>query len=290
MEKRKNRKFWESAATNTGTYNMYYEQLAELAISMFKWQNLPETIDPRYLEVTLFTDGQAVFFKDPELGYLGLQCATSGNFNVYRIPIKRRAYATNGYQQELTINDSVIIYNNYMRTNTQLEVIQASKRLYNLDRAIDVNVNAQKTPVLIKCDESQRLTMLNLYSNYEGNQPFIFGDKALNTTGIQALSTQAPYVADKLQTLKTQIWNETLTRLGISNVSVIKKERLVADEVSLNQGDIIANRYSRLNARREACLKINQMFGLNIWCDYREDYQTQQEAYDTIDGRYGDIE
>lgn len=281
---KKDRQFWESAAMNNGTYRQYYNRLVELAISMFEWKNLPNTVDARFLELCLFTDGQAIFFYDEELGYLTLQNATNGGFNVYRIPVNRRAYAVNGYNRELNENDSVIIFNNYLHTNSQLDATIFAKRLYNLDRAIDVNANAMKTPIMIKCDETQRLTMMNLYKQYDGNVPYIFADKSINTNGIQVLKTDAPYVADKLYQLKAQIWNEALTYLGISNINVQKKERLISDEVTRNQGGTIASRYSRLNARREACKQINEMFGLNIWCDYREDYQLIDSGEDTVEG------
>lgn len=266
-------KFWQSARRNNATYLQYYMHLTELAMSMFEWKNLPPTVDARFLELTLFEDGQIVFFKDEELGYLCLQCAVNGGFNVYRIPTNRRAYAVNGYQKNLTENDSVIIYNNFLHTNSMLDVRNFAERLYNIDRAIDVNVNAQKTPILIKCDEQQRLTMLNTYQQYDGNQPVIFGDKALNTNAFQVLNTGAPLVADKLYVLKTQLWNECLTYLGISNINVQKKERLITDEVTRNQGGTIASRYARLESRRQACDQINRMFGLNVSCDYREDYR-----------------
>ena len=266
-------KFWQSARRNNATYLQYYMHLAELAMSMFEWKNLPDTVDARFLELTLFEDGQIVFFKDEELGFLCLQCAVNGGFNVYRIPTNRRAYAVNGYQKNLTENDSVIIYNNFLRTNSMLDVRNFAERLYNIDRAIDVNINAQKTPILIKCDEQQRLTMLNTYQQYDGNQPVIFGDKALNTNAFQVLNTGAPLVADRLYELKTQLWNECLTYLGISNINVQKKERLITDEVIRNQGGTIASRYSRLEARRQACEQINRMFGLDIECNYREDYR-----------------
>lgn len=281
---KKDRQFWESAGLNNGTFRQYYNRLVELAISMFEWKNLPDTVDPRFLELCLFTDGQAIFFKDDDLGYLALQNAMNGGFNVYRIPVNRRAYSVNGYNRELTEKDSVIIFNNYLHTSSKLDATMFAKRLYNLDRAIDVNANAQKTPVLIKCDETQRLTMLNLYKQFDGNTPFIFADKSLNTNAVQVLTTEAPYVADKLYQLKTQIWNEALTYLGISNINVQKKERLITDEVTRNQGGTIASRYSRLNARRDACKQINKMFGLEIWCDYREDYQTIDDADDTVKG------
>ena len=277
MGRKRDLQFCESAYMNNRTYLQYYNRLTELAISMFEWQNLPETVDQRFLEMCLFGDGMCVFFQDEVLGYLSLQCMIGGKLNVYRIPMERRAYATNGYQRELDGTNSVIIFNNYLHTNSMLDVEMFSKRLYNLDRAIDVNANAQKTPVLIQCDESQRLTMKNLYKQYEGNEPFIFGSKGLDASGLKVLQTGAPYVSDKLYELKTQIWNEALTYLGISNINVVKKERMITDEVNRNQGGTVASRYSRLESRRQACKQINEMFGLNIWVDYREDFQDIEE-------------
>ena len=277
MGRKRDTQFGESAYMNNRTYMQYYNRLTELALSMFEWQNLPKTVDQRFLEMCLFSDGMCVFFEDEVLGYLGLRCMIGGKLNVYQIPTDRRAYATNGYQKELDGTNSVIIFNNYLHTNSMLDIEMFSKRLYNLDRAIDVNANAQKTPVLIQCDENQRLTMKNLYKQYEGNEPFIFGSKGLDANGLKVLQTGAPYVADKLYELKTQIWNEALTYLGISNINVVKKERMITDEVTRNQGGTVASRYSRLESRRQACKQINEMFGLDIWVDYREDFQDVEE-------------
>jgi len=271
---RRKTQFGESALRNNGTYGFYLERLTELAISMFEWKNLPEEIDPRFLELTLFEDGQAVWFKDEELDkYLALQVIINGRLNVYRVPINRRAFAVNGYQRNLDINNSVIIYNNYLRTNSYKMCVLYAKKLYNLDRIIDVNTNAQKTPVLIRVPETQRLTATNVYKEWDGNQPVIYGDKDLDPNILTVLKTDAPYVADKIYQLKTQYWNEALTYLGISNLNIQKKERLVSDEVVRSQGGTIASRYSRLQARREACEKINEMYGLNVDVDYREDFR-----------------
>lgn len=290
MGRRRKSNFEESLAMNNYTYMQYAYRLMELSISMFEWKNLPENIDERFLEMVLFTDGHAVFFKDDELGdYLALQCLINGKLNVYRIPINRRAFAVNGYQKQLTDKDSVIIFNNMLHTNSWLDVKMFAKRLYNLDRIIDVNANAQKTPILIKGSEQQRLTLTNLYKEYDGNAPVIFADKSLDMNALQVLSTQAPYVADKIYQLKTQIWNEALTYLGISNVSFQKRERMVSDEVTRSQGGTVASRYSRLNARRQACEQINKMFGLNIDCNFREDYQFAEEVMDfTKDNQSGE--
>lgn len=268
---RKQREFWESAELNNKTFNQYYNRLMNLAISMFEWKNLPDSVDPRFLELCLFGDGMAIFFRDEVMGELALQCMISGPLDVYRIPMERRAYATNGYQKVLNNKDSVIIYNNELHTNSLLDVEMYSKRLYKLERTIDVNVEAQKTPIIVACPENQRLTFKNLLMQYEGGQPFIWGDSNLDLKNIQVLQTTAPFVADKIQALKTQIWNEALTSLGITSLGNEKKERMVSDEVSSDMGSTMAQRFTRLNARQEACKKINKMFGLNISVEYRED-------------------
>lgn len=273
MARKTKRNFWESAWLNNRTYIHYYNRLTELAISMFEWKNLPDSIDPRFLELVLFSDGMAVFFKDEVLGYLALQTMIGGNLDVYRIPKIRRAYATNGYNRSLDEKDSVIIFNNMLHTNCLTDVELFARRLYECDRTIDVNIKAQKTPIMIACDENQRLTMKNLYQQYDGNEPFIFGGKDMDIKKIQAIVTGAPYVADKVMQTKFQIWNEAMTYLGISNVNMHKKERLLSDEVTRNMGSTVASRYTRLEMRKQACKKINEMFGLNIDVDYREDIQ-----------------
>lgn len=277
--RKRDREFWESSAMNNVTFMHYYNRLTELAISMFEWKNLPPSVDARFLETALFTNGVAVFFKDDVVGELALRVTLGGDFDVYNIPKTRRAYASNGYQNALDETNSVLIYNNYLHTNCRADIEMFAKRLYNLDRAIDVNANAQKTPILVKCDETQRLTMKNLYMQYDGNAPFIFGDNNLQANGLTVMKTDAPYVCDKLYDLKTQIWNEALTYLGISNTNVTKKERMISDEVIRNQGGTIASRYSRLQSRREAVEKINDMFGLEIEVNYRQDYR---EADDEV--------
>lgn len=289
---RKKTLFDESLVTNNLTYVQYLNRLTELAISMFEWKNLPPTVDPRYLELHLFETGCMVYFNDDVLGDLCLDCIAQGRLDVYGNPVLRRAYSGyNNYQKLLKESNSVIIWNNYLHLNSILDVKMFAKRLYNLDRIIDVNANAQKTPVLVQGTEKQRLTLLNLYKEFDGNAPFIFGDKNLDLNSLKSISTNAPYVCDKIYTLKTQVWNEALTYLGISNINIQKKERLITDEVTRNQGGTIASRYSRLESRREAVKKINAMFGTNIEVNYREDFQqigdenqSEDPGADTIGG------
>ena len=290
MSRRKKTLFEESLVRNNQSYIQYVNRLTELSISMFEWKNLPPSVDRRYLELELFKNGRVVYFNDEVIGDICLDCITSGRLDVYGEPYIRRAYSMyNNYQKMLKSTNSVIIWNNYLRTNSVLDVEIFARRLWLIDRIIDVNVNAQKTPVLVQGTEKQRLTLLNLYKEFDGNTPFIFGDKNLDLNALKAIVTDAPFVSDKLYQLKTQIWNEALTYLGISNINVQKKERLITDEVTRNQGGTIASRYSRLDCRRMAADKINAMFKTDIDVNYREDFQNLGDnendlGIDTIKG------
>lgn len=268
---RNNSQFYSGLFDTMATNSQYTDRLTEIALSSVKWNNLPETIDARFLEWCLFYDGMAVFFKDDVLGYLCLQTMPQGQFNVYRVPTQNNAYAVNGYQEHLDITNSVIIYNNLIRKPSVQDIKFYASRLTNVDLTIQVNVNAQKTPVAILCNESQKLTFENLYQQYAGNMPFIFGDKSLDLSSITALNTRADFKGDVLYKMKTDLWNEALTYLGVSNVSYQKKERVNTDEVQRSMGGVFASRRGRLKARQQACEQINKMFGLDISVEYEED-------------------
>lgn len=268
------KKRWQSAELNNKTYIDYYNRLMELALNVFEWENLPPSVDERFLELTLYEMGYCLYFNDEIIGNLALTCTIGGQLDVYRIPVLRRAYAVNGYNKMCSAKDSVLIFNNYLHTPTQLTIELFARRLYEIERAIDVNVKAQKTPTLILSSEQQRLSMKNLYMQYDGNEPFIFGDKNMDIEGIKSLKTDAPFVADKLENLKHQIWNEALTFCGIENSNQDKKERLVSDEVGSNYGNIEAQRNVMLNARKQAVKKINAMFGTNIDVHFRSNLAT----------------
>ena len=278
------REFWDSAKMNNSTFRMYFDRLVGIAISMFEWHNLPKSIDPRFMELALFAEGKALFFRDEVMGELALKFMSSGVLDVYQIPTRRTAFAANGYHKDLDDTNSVIIWNNVMHTNSFNDVEGAALRLYDIQRTIDTNIKAQKTPVMIIANEEQRLTMKQMYKSYEGNEPYIFADKSMDTQNIRALSTQAPYVADVLFNAKKEIWNEALSALGVPVTDRVKRERLLAAEIAGDKASSVAQMFVRLNPREEACEKINEMFGLNISVTYRRlddmallDYELEAE-------------
>lgn len=279
----------ENVVMNNSTYYMYLWRLLDLAMSVFEWKNLPVGVDPRMLEMWLLQNGFCVFFYDEDLkyssngeapeGYAVLQCMIAGHWDMYNYPLDRRAYAVNGLNVELDETNSVLIFNDYLRVPMFPTLQLYAQRLAEIDRTIDVNVMNQKTPKIIRCTDKQRLTFQNLMMQVQGNMYWIMSDKNVDLKDVDILDVSSPYVANELQVLKHQYWNEALTFLGVENVTTEKKERLVSSEVFSNMGDVEAQRFTRLNARKLACTQINELFGLEIDCDFRSGIYIKADGY-----------
>lgn len=267
----KNKEDFLSMISNNAIFLDYFNRLKLIAISIAKWNGLPETCDPRFLELSLFDFGKAIFVKDERLGYLNLNVTWGSELNVYNLPNKYLAFSVN-YSKMYDADNSVLIMNNLLMRPTADTITLYAKRLYDIQTAQDINVVAQKTPVLLQCNNKQRVTLENLYKKYDGNMPFIFGDKSYNLQEmISSIKTDAPFIADKLQTLKLDVINEVLTFLGIDNANTSKKERLITDEANANNELINMYMDTFITPRKMACEKINKLYpDLNVSVEVNE--------------------
>lgn len=269
MAKKKYNTFIDSLLNNKEAFFNYLKFLEEIALSVYEWKNLPETVSPRMIETNLCERGSILFFKDDVLGFLVLPYVDRSPRNLEDEPIVRRAFSPNqnGYSNDLDDTNSVIIYNNYMRHNTLSMIDYYARQLWEMDRIVLINAVAQKTPTLVTAAPEQRLSLLNLYKEWSGNSPVIFGDEHLDMKNLTVLKTDAPFIADKILDVKNQILNDAYTFLGIVNPDQ-KKERMITSEVSSINAPALLAAESRLKTRKQACEKINRMFGLNIDVDY----------------------
>lgn len=279
--------FDDSVCCQLYTFDQYLNLFTEIAISSFEWIGLPSTVDARFIEVGLYEDKAMLYFNDEVMGNLCLRGILGGQLDVYNIPLDRKAYASNGYQRVCKRSDSVIIWDNMTHWCCKDKMIIYAKRLAELDATIDINCNAQRTPILIKGTEQQQLSLKNAYKEFVGNEPVIFASNDFmegDGSSFGVFTTGAPYVADKLYELKVNLWNEALTYLGVTNISIQKKERMIKDEVQRLQGGVMANRYSREFARQQACEQINRMFGTQITCHFRDVFNQNDDREEDNEG------
>ena len=273
----KNYKFEDSMLVNDATFVDYLNRFKRIALSMFEWVNLPSSMNEEFLEKCLYYTGQATLLKTEKYGFINTKSCNSGYLNIYNNPTQLNCFSYNFHENRKLYSGlnplvdkekqqeecCILVKNNYDKLPTAGSMELFAWRLYLAQRTCDVNISSQRFPVMVVGDEKQRLMLENLYSQYDGNQPFIFGNKnQLNDDLLKAVRTDAPYVTDKITDYKKEIWNEALTYLGINNISISKKERLTENESSENNELVNLNLQAMLVPRMKACREFNELFGL----------------------------
>ena len=259
---------------NNETYLYYYNLLKNIALVRAKWHGLPETVSERFLESTLFYGGQALYFRDEVIGETALRVAWAGEWNVYGEPTRRIATGANGYRVEKSEEDSVLILNNRLFQPTEPVIRYYARRLSDLERTVDVNIFAQKTPVLLICDEKEKLSLENLFMQYQGNKPVIKGYSDIKGSikdRISTINLDAPFVADRLELLKSNILNQALTFLGIANSNNDKRERKNTAEIEANYSSVDIQRAVFLETRKQAAIEMSKMFDREVTVSFNDD-------------------
>lgn len=264
--------FEDAILLDSATYTDYLERMKKICLSMFEWVNLPDSMNARYLEMCLYYKGQAALLWDADYNFINTQAVDSGYINIYGLPTKLNCFSYSYNQmRELYVpgtnlppeEECILVMNNYGRIPTCSTIELYAKRLADAQRTCDVNINAQKTPVLILTDNKQELSLRHLYAQYEGNSPVIFGDKnLLDVNAIKVMKTDAPFVANDIRLYMKEIWNDFLSFIGVSNLDE-KRERLINSEADSNNELINLNMQSYLIPRKQACKEFNQKFGLS---------------------------
>lgn len=264
--------FRDAILINDQTYFDYMNRMKKIALSMFEWVNLPRSMSARYLEMCLYYNGQAALLYDEDYGFINTQAVDSGYINIYGLPTKINCFSYRyNKERELYTSDSdlppeeecILVMNNYDRVPTGSTISLFAARLTEAQRTADINVKAQRTPILIPTDQKQYFSMKKMYEEYDGNSPVIFGDRNLaGSENLKAIKTDAPFIANDIMQYKREIWNEFLSFIGVSNLSE-KRERLITSEADSNNELINLNMESYLTPRKEACEQFNEKFGLS---------------------------
>lgn len=254
------------------TFMKWYFDIQQLYSSVFAYSGMPLIVDMAQVEQWLMYRGSVAFFIDELIGPLILPYTTQGSLNQYGNPTTIRAYGMNGYQIYLNPDQYVIIYDNNMKISNINALRQYAIRLSQTDKVIDVNIAAQKTPILLTAQNEGQLNSLKLaYRKMATGQPVIAEIGNTVNAGVNALNTGAPMVFNELQNYKLNLLSEVLTFCGIPNRGDPKRERLITTEVSAINGHVVHERTNRLQTRQRAIDEINFKFGaygVNLSVDF----------------------
>lgn len=269
---------------NVNMYWRWRQDLRQLYSSVFRWNNMPKEIDMLVVERWLMDIGHVAFFKDTELGeYIILPFTYAGKLDVYGNPVDITVYGSNGYHRVLKRGEYVPIYDNLLKvTNARILETYAS-RMAEVDRVIDVNIAAQKTPVLIEGDSDTIDSVKTAYNQFHQNEPVIVSHKGALQSTLSVYKTDAPIVFPQLQVQKKDMLDEILAFVGILNVGRYKSQHMIRSEVLAVNGLGFAERTVRNDPRDIAVDNINKMFGLDISVEYASDHGVDLMVDETID-------
>lgn len=293
--------FRDAVLMNNQTYIDYLERMKKICLSIFQWENLPPSMNERFLEMCLYYNGQCALLYDDDYGYINTMASDGGYINIYGLPTEVQCYSYRFNQRRsLYMTDTgeekgqecILVMNNYERIPTSMAVSLFAYRLAEAQRTADVNIKAQRTPILITTDQKQYFTLKKMYEEYDGNTPAIFADKnVISPEALKSLKTDAPFIANDILDYKREIWNEFLTAEGISNLSE-KRERLISNEVDSNNELVNLNLQSKLIPRKEACRQFNEKYGLMgdkaINVKVRSDLYNLVKEFESVTSEYNE--
>lgn len=260
---------------------MYRRQLMGKCISRFTWEGLPNGIDPRFIETTIFNNGYSVFYYDSFFEmFMAMPATISGPLDIQDNPTGYRVTRNGVYSRDVLASESVCIWGNQIRVPEIDVVLSYAARLAQIDRTIEIDLLNERNPMIVACSQDQRLTVQNLISKIYDGEPVVWGtenlavDNLASMIGVFPLNQNAGAGAVssiKHMESKAKIWGEALTMLGIMNVNSEKRERMVVEEAAGNSGQVLASRESFMKPRQLACEQINEKFGLQISCEWAVD-------------------
>lgn len=245
--------YWASAAYNSAVYMMYRQQIYELALSRFKWVGLPASVDARYLEWILLTQGAATIAhprKQPHT-YYGTQMTYAGPPNVYDNPTHWQSVGNNGWRFDVSPRNGVVVWDNLYRTTITAWIDIWASELTDIRQTMHLNRMHQKIPYVLKGPQEKKLDMTNLYKQIAGGEPAVLTTNGVEAITVDVLQTKVDFLGGELQAVLQNQWNEIYAGLGIPNLP-FKAERQIEDEVKSQSAPSSLMALNPLDARRQA--------------------------------------
>lgn len=262
---------------NTALVEYYTKYLLEKAISVFKFEGIPDKWAMNYFQYVLFGYGYIAVINTDKYGVIPQMSGLTG-YNVF-------------YQPTIvTIANPLLDGLKTLEIGTQCEIIKlqpnysgimdivttyADLMALCLETAGINLLNSKMSYIFFSQNKASAETFKKMYDKVASGEPMAVIDKSLlDDEGNPAwtMFTQnvgQNYITDKiLNDLKT-IEDQFNTEIGIPNANTQKRERMIVDEVNANNIDTNAKISLWLETMKRDIEKVNKMFGLNISVSHR---------------------
>lgn len=237
--------------------------------SMFKWNNLPDTIPQRVLELYLQLNGNVAFTQvDGE--YYVFTGGMGGYPSVYYMPTQYViANPALKFNKTLDIDeDCIIVKNDSMYLGLYPLFTKYASLMTEVELSMDIAVKNTRIISLITApDDRTKASAEKFLSDVEEGKPGIIADNAF----LDGIKSQ-PYgnassrdntltsLIEMLQYLKASWYNE----LGLNANYNMKREAINTTESQLNNDALYPLIDNMMRCRKEGCEEINKKYGLDI--------------------------
>lgn len=259
--------YWQTDDYNSLCYQVNVDLLLAIAVNRFRWVGLPNTCDPRFLEIQLHRSGIATICHDkntPDV-WQTLMAAPQGQFNDYGIPTKWIAKGMNATQYDVTPQNGELVYYSQTRLNPWGAIQQYAVKLTHIQRTSDVNLFHQHHPWVLVAPNEKKLELVNIFKQIAGYEPAILGDSGnkalmdLNDGNCFTLDLKVPYIGKELTEQYQNVLNQYLLFMGVPHIMFEKSERMITEEATA--GNSVTNILLKncLDSRRWACKKLREL-------------------------------
>ena len=273
---------------NTALVMYYTKYLFEKAISIFKFEGLPETWPLNYFQYVLFGYGYISVINTEKYGIIPMVCGLSG-YNVFYQPTNvvianplLQGFKTAVIGQECEIIKLQPNYSGIMDIVTTYADLMA----LCLETAGINLLNSKMSYIFFSENKRSAETFKKMYDKLASGEPMAVIDKSLineDGTPTWELFTQnvgQNYITDKILNDMKTIEDRFNTDIGIPNANTQKRERMLVDEVNMNNVDTNAKIALWKETIEKDLEKVNAMYGLNITVDYRFKPEGGELAYE----------
>lgn len=274
---------------NTGLVDYFYRQLMNEALSVITITGTPDTFPRHYIEFSLFNFGYCSIVDTEKYGVIPQLCSIYG-YNVFYRP--SRVLISNpllpNIDAEIDTQAALIQLMPDYRGISDIVQFYADMLALTAESAGINLINSKLSYIFLVDDKSSAETAKKMYDQIASGNPATFvGKGSINENSWKLLTQNVGqnYIADK-NLADLQKWhNLFLTTIGVPNANTDKKERMITDEVNMNN----CNTRSLVNVWLEEIqygLNVaNRLFGLNLSVKYNYGEVPSDGENDTIFSR-----
>lgn len=282
---------------NDRTYITSYEKYRALFLSQFI-VNHPQLDSraTRYFLTKLFDAGSIACYRIPHTDIPAFAPYTCNDYDRYSYPakiklIKERPQAPDRLvpSKFFPVNEqggAVLAYVNldYLMRPAVI-VDDYARKLADVDRAINTNLQLQKMPFLVLGTGKNNEQMKQVVAAIMANRPAVFM-KVTDLNSITSLRTDSPYVIDKLTQYKNNLDSEVKTLLGIDNLNTDTKSQYINDsETNANNEEISLAKIGFYEALKDFQKNAKKYLGFNFDIRLRTDRNTEGRKEEADGGR-----